>query len=356
MADNSFGEELAEARRRIGLSVEQVSDTLRIRPDIIRAIEMEDFARMPAKGFARNQVSAYARYLSLDPVEFTQRFLSAYNDFERASSSGGYVTDRQAPSGDRAYSAARRARRQPQGGSRQGGSSRPRREGSSGSRRPSSQREGNRPPQQRRKPDPRRQQSGGRKPGSSRRPAPSRGNGGRSRAGLGGIGARGFKPGNGPLPVQRLGLIAIAIIVLIIAIVIISRCTAGAAQSNSTQETVQVTGGTTTNIVMDDTSANALTTMPEVKSTLSQFAVTVSAVEGNYAWVQVVADGEQVYADTLTGPDQEKFSAKETLVVKSWNAGATKVSSGSTDYQFVLDEESVGTVSLKLVDGEVIQE
>ena len=112
MADFGFGEQLANARRGAGLSIQQVSDALRIRNDIIRSIEMQDFAHMPAKAFSRNQVSAYARYLGLDPNAITRSFLAAYSNFEHeAAAHAGTVTNIQQPSNNRAYLEARKAKR-----------------------------------------------------------------------------------------------------------------------------------------------------------------------------------------------------------------------------------------------------
>ena len=124
MANQGFGEQLASARRDAGLTVQQVSDALRIRNDIVRAIEMEDFSSMPAKAFSRNQVSAYARYLGLDSGAIVRDFLDAYSDFERrAAASVDIVVDQQQPSGDRAYVEARRAmREQSENGGRIGNS------------------------------------------------------------------------------------------------------------------------------------------------------------------------------------------------------------------------------------------
>ncbi|MEE0346695.1 MAG: helix-turn-helix domain-containing protein, partial [Adlercreutzia sp.] len=46
----SFGEALAHARERKGLDLSTAARKLRIRPDILRAIEEGDFARMPPRG------------------------------------------------------------------------------------------------------------------------------------------------------------------------------------------------------------------------------------------------------------------------------------------------------------------
>ena len=52
----TFGAILQEAREHKGMEVGTAARRLRIRPDILRAIEAEDFSRMPPRGFA-NAVS-----------------------------------------------------------------------------------------------------------------------------------------------------------------------------------------------------------------------------------------------------------------------------------------------------------
>ncbi len=56
----SFGAILREARERRGLDLTTAARRLRIRPDILRAIEENDFSRMPPRGYTRNMVNAYA--------------------------------------------------------------------------------------------------------------------------------------------------------------------------------------------------------------------------------------------------------------------------------------------------------
>jgi hypothetical protein len=82
VAEGSFGEKLSTARRRKGLSISQVSETLRIRTSIIEALETATFEHMPLKGYARNMVSTYARYLGLDPAAVTEMFLREYHVYE----------------------------------------------------------------------------------------------------------------------------------------------------------------------------------------------------------------------------------------------------------------------------------
>ena len=65
----SFGNVLKEARLARGLDLTAVSRELRIRQDIIVAIENSDFARMPSRGYARNMIIAYARLVGLNPQD-----------------------------------------------------------------------------------------------------------------------------------------------------------------------------------------------------------------------------------------------------------------------------------------------
>lgn len=69
------GEVLREARTRKGYELATVARRLRIRPDILRAIEEGDFSAMPPKGYARNMVNAYARLLGLNATDIVNMYL-----------------------------------------------------------------------------------------------------------------------------------------------------------------------------------------------------------------------------------------------------------------------------------------
>ena len=71
----SFGSVLKEARIRKGYELTTVARRLRIRPDILQAIENSDFASMPPSGYTRNMISAYARLLDIDSNEVTRMYL-----------------------------------------------------------------------------------------------------------------------------------------------------------------------------------------------------------------------------------------------------------------------------------------
>ena len=71
----SFGNVLKEASLARGLDLTAVSRELRIRQDIIVAIENSDFARMPSRGYARNMIIAYARLVGLNPQDVSRMYL-----------------------------------------------------------------------------------------------------------------------------------------------------------------------------------------------------------------------------------------------------------------------------------------
>jgi hypothetical protein len=72
---DDFGSQLRRARVRKGLDVNTVARRLRIRPDIIQAIEESDFQRMPPRGYARNMINSYAQLLGLNASELTRQYL-----------------------------------------------------------------------------------------------------------------------------------------------------------------------------------------------------------------------------------------------------------------------------------------
>lgn len=71
----SFGSVLKEARISKGYELNTVSRRLRIRPDILEAIENSDFDRMPPRGYSRNMINAYARFLGLNANDVTRMYL-----------------------------------------------------------------------------------------------------------------------------------------------------------------------------------------------------------------------------------------------------------------------------------------
>lgn len=82
MEQLKFGDILRSTRERKGLDFAQTAQRLRIRPDILRAIEESNISAMPARGYARNMVTGYARYLGLDPNEMAHLYVEELQVYE----------------------------------------------------------------------------------------------------------------------------------------------------------------------------------------------------------------------------------------------------------------------------------
>jgi len=65
-ATDGPGARLRAAREAAGLSLDQVAQQLKLAPRQVKALEDEDFARLPGRTFARGFVRNYARLLNLD--------------------------------------------------------------------------------------------------------------------------------------------------------------------------------------------------------------------------------------------------------------------------------------------------
>ncbi len=77
MEDYNFGDILREARQRSGEDLVSVARKLRIRPDILERIEESDLDGMPPRGYSRNMINAYARYLGLNPTDVVKSYLDS---------------------------------------------------------------------------------------------------------------------------------------------------------------------------------------------------------------------------------------------------------------------------------------
>ncbi len=77
-----FGDMLVSRRRQMGVSLQQVANAIKIRPQIIEYFETENFAAMPPRGYAQGMISSYARYLGLNPRQVVDAYFDALNEFE----------------------------------------------------------------------------------------------------------------------------------------------------------------------------------------------------------------------------------------------------------------------------------
>lgn len=79
--DPVIGPELAAARTRVGLSVDELADRTRIRPHVIESIEVDDFIPCGGDFYARGHIRTLARVLGKDPepmlAQFEERYATA---------------------------------------------------------------------------------------------------------------------------------------------------------------------------------------------------------------------------------------------------------------------------------------
>lgn len=87
----SIGEELAEARRRAGLSVAEVSQRTRIRQSIIRAIERDDYEGCGGDFYARGFIRALAGAGRVDPAPLIREYDAAHRPQPTAGETDAYV-------------------------------------------------------------------------------------------------------------------------------------------------------------------------------------------------------------------------------------------------------------------------
>jgi len=71
---------LEELRKRRGVSLEQISDATKISPRFLRAIETEEFEKLPGGVFNTNYIRQYASAIDFDE----ERLLAQYAAFEQS--------------------------------------------------------------------------------------------------------------------------------------------------------------------------------------------------------------------------------------------------------------------------------
>ncbi|GAA3810703.1 helix-turn-helix domain-containing protein [Nocardioides panacisoli] len=74
------GPQLAEARERLRLSVEQLSERTRIRPHVIESIEVDDFAPCGGDFYARGHLRTLGRVLGVDSAPLVATYDEKYAD------------------------------------------------------------------------------------------------------------------------------------------------------------------------------------------------------------------------------------------------------------------------------------
>jgi hypothetical protein len=78
--DPVVGPELAAARTRLGLTVDQLADRTRIRPHVIESIEVDDFEPCGGDFYARGHLRTLARVLGLNAAPLLETYDDRYSD------------------------------------------------------------------------------------------------------------------------------------------------------------------------------------------------------------------------------------------------------------------------------------
>ena len=81
----TFVTRLRRQRLRARVSIEQIADSLRIKPEIIAAFEANDLSEWPKGLYSRAWIRTYALAVDLDPVDTVDEFCRLFPQGDRRS-------------------------------------------------------------------------------------------------------------------------------------------------------------------------------------------------------------------------------------------------------------------------------
>ncbi|MGI9102650.1 MAG: helix-turn-helix domain-containing protein [Terriglobales bacterium] len=85
----SFGERLQREREMRGITLEEIAEATKIGTRSLRALEREDFDKLPGGIFNKGFVRAYSRYLGLDEEQAVADYMSALGEAQAATTKAG---------------------------------------------------------------------------------------------------------------------------------------------------------------------------------------------------------------------------------------------------------------------------
>lgn len=85
-----FGDKLRREREMRGVSLEEISESTKIGTRSLRALEEDDFEKLPGGIFNKGFVRAYSRFLGLDEEQTVADFDAAFKEYKLAS---GYTEE-----------------------------------------------------------------------------------------------------------------------------------------------------------------------------------------------------------------------------------------------------------------------
>lgn len=284
----SFGSVLKEARLARGMDLASVSRQLRIRQDIIVAIENSDFTRMPSRGYARNMIIAYARLVGLNPQDVSRMYLDQEyaHQIEQAHRSVGGTVQMHRDSRERVRSGATSSFNRVNASRTSGSSMSPEFDGTSNGlgRRVYSQQMDTPPVQTS---SARQSRSSSQSAHRARRSAMSEGQ----------YTNLYTSPSNMPNPNR---VVAVLVVVLIVAIFL-------SHQSTPTTN-IPVTGVSTTTSA--DTSTEETT---ETETAPTEFTLKYVVDEGYESYIEVYIDDVTQESSTVTGPAEQTYTSSTNI-------------------------------------------
>ncbi len=79
----SFGERMQREREMRGITLEEIAESTKIGTRSLRALEGEDFGKLPGGIFNKGFVRAYARYLGIDEEQAVTDFMAAWGEYQQ---------------------------------------------------------------------------------------------------------------------------------------------------------------------------------------------------------------------------------------------------------------------------------
>lgn len=393
-----FGEMLLERRRQRGLSIQQVANIIKIRPQIIEYFECENFAAMPPRGYAQGMIASYARYLGLNPREVVSAYFDSLHAFEQQAAGTGVgryhesVTDASPRSANTTGrflmvnsgpASSRFATRPPQAGYVSESTSpheplaaqrlrpAPARPRAAGTGRDGAMRGPGRADRRPTGPSDRRRQMGSMRGdyrasdrrGSSRRPG-----------GAGAAGSTGRRPSRqAPAPLAfdprlligaAIGLVAI---VILLTVLVMRGCAPAAApvqgstQADASTSSKDTSGasadasddsgsdadaaGDAADTGTDDADGTASGDAADSEPTETVVKVSISG-KGTVAWLEVKLDGKSVLASQEVGPFEQEFTVTQQIEITTDKPSDVTVTKNGKKVRYDTKVSGVGKVTI----------
>jgi len=327
--DVSFSRILKDERIRRALTLEQASAATRVRLQILRAFEEGDFAAMPPRGYSKNMIASYARWLGLDPQGVVETYL---DDLAVYEADRRFEDDPYSHYGSRDAGDAGRGEPTRRG--------RPKRYQRSAQTNLPRHYEGGRSMDDTYSHAAAHNQTSRSFKGTSYGRSP--GHNGRSpRSSRIFSDSRGYQRGGGNNRVRIIVVAVIAVALVILAVILSSYISSCSKKDTSVNTPV----ASTTKV--DGSSADTQTGTNSTSTALtSPFNVTFTVADGQTCAIVATVDGLDAYNGTAVGPVSQSYSVSTAITMTFSNPGVVTVTRDDQPVQIVVGSDGTGTLSL----------